>query len=429
MTLHLPRPRIFLFLLLAAAVAAPMTLALGEAGMACPEDAVRGMADARSPLARGEDPMAALPGRLVTIGGRGRRAAYLHTGSPKAVLRHVAAGEGSGVAYVEDRAGPDVITIVTAAGLKRLAPGGEVTHPAWSSRGELAYAVDLARIEVLDPAGEARALAPPPGAVGVFSPVFLAPGVLLSVVQEDVPGVGSHDDTLDNVWRADVSSGTWQRVTAFTGDADRWSIVRTPVVDDTGIVRFVRERGHAQTSKPSAFELWRTDGFAAEKVRDLPGEMFLAAVDGDRLLWNVDSGGEWRLFLETPEGMRGLGCGSVMVDPRAAADPDHRGEELDGSSSGTAAALSTWTPEPMGVVVGDFTSREQAEIVAASVPESWVIDSAAAPSAVAPGVYAVAVAVPPDADLERALDDFRSAHPELAERSWIASLMSGGEER
>jgi hypothetical protein len=327
------------------------------------------------------------------------------------------------VAYVEDRAGPDAVTMVTPKEVATFTPGGEVTHPAWSEEGDLAYVVDLERVEVRSPGAPVRPMDRPAGSLAVFSPVFTGPGTLVALVQQEVPGASTHDDTLNNLWRLDLNTGSWLRLTSFTATPDRWTVLRTPVVDQAGRVLFVREQGLAVATEDPTYELWSLDASGPKKVRDLPDEMFLAGARGDGLLWNAFADGEWRLFLEGPEGMRSLGCGAVMVDPRTTTDPDHAGEEDDMEAAPPPEELLPIDAE-MGLVIGDFATLAQAQQVAADLAlvGGEVVDHARAPSAVMPGVYAVGVPLGDAADLEAALSDFRSRYPEYAEKTWLASL-------
>ncbi|HEX9891306.1 MAG TPA: hypothetical protein VGB28_04535 [Actinomycetota bacterium] len=418
--------RIALPLTLAAAVAVAVALSAVGTSVACARDAVAGVAGGGSPLSKGKDPVALVGQTLVTIGPDGTRAAYVHGEALGGILRHVSARPGSGVAYVEDRRGSDGLTLVTSKDSQTVVPGGEITHPAWSSEGDLAYAVDLERLEVRTPGAPVRTIDRPEGAVGVFSPVFTTPETIVAVVQEAIPGVTTHDDTLNNLWSHDLTTGEWARLTAFSADAHRWSVVRTPVAQDTGQILFVREVGQAISSEPPSYELWALRETGAEKVRELPGEMFLAAAGGDGLLWNVFSEGEWRLFLEGPEGTRSIGCGAVMVDPRTSVDPDHEDQEEAGKGLPSAEEVLPADGE-MGIVIGDFETRAEAAEVAATLGlvGGRVVEHEEAPSAVMPDVFAVAIPLPGVLDLEQALDDFRDRYPEYATKTWLVSLAGG----
>lgn len=420
--------RIALPLTLAAAVAVAVALSAVGTSVACTRDAVAGVAGEGSPLSKGTDPVAVVGQTLVTIGPGGSRAAYVHGEALAGVLRHASSRPGSGVAYVEDRRGPDALTMITAKERSTVVPGGEISHPAWSSEGDLAYAVDMERLEIRTPGAPVRSIDRPEGSLGLFSPVFLGPEELVTVVQETIPGAATHDDTLNNLWSHDLENGEWARLTSFTADADAWSVVRTPVVQDTGEVLFVRQAGKAISTEPPIYELWTLGEEGAERVRELPSEMFLAAAGGDGLLWNVFAEGEWRLFLEGPEGTRSLGCGAVMVDPRTTADPDHAEEDEGGKGVPPPDEILPGDGE-MGFAIGDFATRAEAQEVAAalSLVGGTVIEHEEAPAAVMPGVFAVAVPLPGVLDLEEALDDFRQRYPEYATKTWVVSLAGGQE--
>jgi hypothetical protein len=79
----------------------------------------------------------------------------------------------------------------------------------------------------------------------------------------------------------------------------------------------------------------------------------------------------------------------------------------------------------LAVLVGDFPTQEAASAVAAELGFE-VIDHTAAPGAVAPDAWAAVTRLGPDVDPETALAEFRSGHPEYAERSYIVSLAGGG---
>jgi hypothetical protein len=369
---------------------------------------------------------------VVMVTAQGERRSF-RTPGPPGILRHAASRQGIGTAYVNDVAGPDVLVVMRPTGVRLIHGRGELTHPAWSPDGDLAWSVDLSAIEMWSPdTGERRLLPPPPGASGIFSPVFTAPGEMVAIVQETVGD--THDDALNDLWRYDLEAGAWSRLTRFGADLDRWSVLRTPVVTPAGTLLFVRIAGRASATEPPSFELWGLREESPSKVRDLPGEMYLAGLLGGRLIWNVldRATGDWRLVSEGPEGPKDLGCGAVSVDPVAEPDPDllqaedaPEGPVEPGSGAGPPSG------EPglgLALLIGDFASTEQARALAAGlrIAEALVVDHPAAPAAVRPGAWAVVVPIPQTSLPEQALAGFRARHPELADRTWIVPFEQMG---
>ena len=82
----------------------------------------------------------------------------------------------------------------------------------------------------------------------------------------------------------------------------------------------------------------------------------------------------------------------------------------------------------MGILVGDFQDRDQAEAAAsriaavfgATAPVS-VVDAASAPDAIRPGVFGALLRLESGIDVMRALNDFRTQLPEFARTSWVVS--------
>jgi hypothetical protein len=370
---------------------------------------------------------AAVHGRdLVLVDGRGRTRRFrLDAGGD--VLRHAASRPGSGTAYVSDARGADTVVLVGEDGTDRIRAAGEATHPAVGPGGAVAWAEDLARLRLRSPGGRVRTLAAPRRSRAVFSPIFLRSGRLAAVVEERAGH--AHDTGLDNMFRVNAATGRWERLTAFRADADRWSAIRTPVVGRDGTVWFVRVTGRASATRRPAFELWRLDAGGAALVRSLPGEAYLAgAVDG-KLLWNVydREASAWRLLRGSPGRAELLGCGAAMVEPRSVRDPD-----LAASTPGILEDEVSAVPAPedgaLGIVVGDFDTREAAEVVVERIGASArAVGHGGAPAAVGPDRFAAAVPLQADVDVVEALDEFRLDHPEYADRSWIAVLRMPGE--
>lgn len=374
---------------------------------------------ASSDLANGEGTIAIAERELVVIGPQSQGCMYQRTASRSQLLRHVAVGHGTGTAYVEDRQGEDTLVVFTEDGSQRIAATGEATQPAWSSDGRLAWAEDFTSLKVWSPsARSARTIALPRTAVGVFSPVF-ARGRLAAVAQEPVGGqqVLTEDDTLNNLYA--YRGGDWTRVTNFRVGPNEWSAIRTPVATDNGDILFVRVHGNYLETELPDFELWMTSGNHSRKLRDLPGEMFLAGIRNGHLMWNVYSHacGNWELLVEDPsEGLRHLGCGAVLVDPVNITDADLEVEEHAAPADSDAATASV----DVGVVVGDFEMRAEAREVSKAIPGSRVITSKDAPAAVRPGAYAVAKV--PTGEPQELLTQVKRLVPHLRSMVFLAPL-------
>ncbi|MGH2740335.1 MAG: hypothetical protein ACRDH6_07650 [Actinomycetota bacterium] len=337
---------------------------------------------------------------------------------------------------MNDLKGADSLVVVRPEGVTQIAEPGEVTHPAFGPNGELAWALDMRSVRLLSTGTSSPETIPAPeGASAIFSPVLTASGEILAVVKEQVEGDLGHDDLLNNLYSYDGTLGLWTRLTSFGSDASRWSLVRTPIVDEDGSILFVRIEGLRTGEEPVRYELWRLADDAATKVTDLPGEMFLADVRSGVRIWNVENPetGEWHLAAEGAEGLEDLGCGAVAVDPRTGLDPD-----LLEAERGPRNALpqpghdeSGPTDVDLAVLLGHFGTRQEAVAVARLVElnsSSTVVNHEAAPAAVAPGDWAVVWRLQPGADAQHELARHRAEFPGYADRMWIVVLGSSWKE-
>jgi hypothetical protein len=408
---------------------------------------------------------------LVVVGGEGRRDAFVQRADDVGVLRHVTSRPGSGTAFVVDRPGPDVVVMVTDRAQVRLTQPTEAANPSWSSDGRLIWSLG-SRLRLWSPdTSSTFDIAPPPSAIGVFSPVFATDDVIVSVVAEPEPGfTRTEDEGLDNLWRYDLRTHRWSRVTAFHATGERWVAVRTPIVRDDGSLEFVLVRGLASATRMPAFELWRVPaGGVPSMARELPREMYLAGSLDGRRIWNVydDASGEWRLYAEaSTTRLVDLGCGAALVDPRSVTDPDLTPRRSDSAPITPPSPTSTPTPTPTpvltpsstpvltpsstpvptptasptiapeptdsyiaGILVGDFASLEAADMVVQNIHASFgettpveVVNSTTSPNVVRPGVWAVVMLLPDDVEPLAALDDFRSRLPEYRDWSWVVSV-------
>jgi hypothetical protein len=378
----------------------------------------------------------AVNGRLATIGGG--EAVQTYTPPVAAgrgdVVRHVASTAGLGTAYVLDRRGNDVVVIETPEGTVELPQPGEATHPAWSARGDLVWSLGSSlRLRSHADASVSEITAPRAGVL-LFSPVFATPSRVVAVVSAAPTRAVPEDDALDNLWSYDLGVRRWSALTTFRAGADHWSVIRTPVVVGPGLVEFVRVAGSASATVNPSFSLWRSRGGSVAEVRSLPGERYLASSDGTTRVWNVPDArsGGWRLLREDGRGRTmDLGCGAVMVDPRDRPDPDRGPARADvpPAPSPTSPTPATGGDDPeIAILVGDFSFREAAQSAVDQIATEYgagatveVVDSFTAAGAVQPGVWAAILRLPPDADPQHALADFRQRLPAYADRSWVVT--------
>ncbi len=199
------------------------------------------------------------------------------------VIRHVGARPGKGTAFVLDRRGADQVVVVTPARTIRLEQPGEAAHPSWSADGRLVWSLG-SRLRVWSAGAASYDIAPPTGALDVFSPVFVGTDAIVAVVAEPEAGVTrSEDEGVDNLWRYDIAARRWHRLTSFQARGDRWVGVRTPIARSDGSVEFVRVSGVGSRTGMPSFSLFRlTADRRTIEVRDLPREMYLAGILGGR---------------------------------------------------------------------------------------------------------------------------------------------------
>ncbi len=391
--------------------------------------------DATTGLKAGVGLWAIAGGRLVSVGeGRSTMPPVggARVGGEAGTIKHIAASKGSGTAYVLDRRGGDEVIVITATGTQRIPQAFEVSHPAWSPNGDLAWSVGTS-IAVLDHAtGEISSLSPPSDGVTVFSPIFLSADRLATVVSTRPTDLVPEGERLGNLWVTRLGSDRWRRLTTFEADDDRWVTVRTPIARGNGI-DFVRVAGWGSSTGSPRFELWRYERGRARRVSRLREERYLAGVSGERLVWNVPEPREGRQMLAVggPGGLRTIGCGAVMVDPLDAVDPDRQpGRGTFVPSRGhwpDLEASRQHDAEEVAVIVGDFATFAEAETVAGTIGQAFpgsqveVVDSSSAPLAIRPGVFGALLHLAPDADPTAAIAHFRDLVPEYAANSWIVT--------
>ncbi|MGH2701768.1 MAG: hypothetical protein ACRDJT_01335 [Actinomycetota bacterium] len=339
------------------------------------------------------------------------------------IIRHVVERPGVGTAFVADHAGPDDLSVEIDGVTRTVPTEGEVTNPAISESGTVAWAEDQARIKVWDPrTDEVTTLNRPDSTTAIFSPAFVTNDTIASVGQQPVPGVPGEDDGLNNLFEVNLDEGAWEPLTSFSGTLTDWTAVRTPVVSPDGDVLFIRVRGDSQATAQPGFELWTTSGEATRRLTKLPGEMYLAGFSGNTLMWNAPSKAceDWGLYEATPDGLEQIGCGAVLADPLGTVDPDLEHEEhVD------FAAPSAQAEGDLGVIVGDFASQDlaaEAESRMRDVPGQRVVSHDSLPHAVAPGAWVVFRPVPQGMSPDHVLDDVRHEVPAYAEMTFVVPM-------
>ncbi len=382
---------------------------------------------------------------LLALGDRGILAAIDEGGSttvgaPTVVglARHASSSRSFGTVFVDDRDGGDALVTVGVGPPLVLPQQGDVFHPAWSPIGDLAWSTGTT-LGVRDRStGRTTTLLGPPGAVSVSYPIFLGPTRLVASVEERVEGLSSEFEGLNNLWEVELRSGRWTKLTSFTATADRFSVIRTPIVGKGGDVLFVRVHGVATRTRLPSFELWKLSGGAASLVRELGREMYIAGQMDGEIVWNVeDARGRWHLLMGEPSGrLRDLGCGRVSVDPLTRSDPDLAPTGVTGGKteppppsptiSGTIPP-ATGLEAGLGILVGDFATREAAAMAVEVIgkrfgTEPTIIDASTQPTLIRPGVYAVVVPLVEGADLESELQRFRDLLPQTSTTSWIVAI-------
>ena len=136
-------------------------------------------------------------------------------------------------------------------------------------------------------------------------------------------------------------------------------------------LRFVRVAVAASSTGEPRFELWRSKRDGTQRVRALPGERYLAGVAARSSSGTCPDPAHGRSTAERrARSKRTIGCGAVMADPPDAVDPDRRaGRGANAPPRAQWPELDVPTvdhAEEVAVIVGDFATTAEAEIVAAS---------------------------------------------------------------
>jgi len=348
----------------------------------------------------------------------------------RGVVRHVSSRPGVGTAYVRDRKGGDLVVSVTGRGIRRYPTRGEALQPSLSAGGDVVWA-ERSGLRLVEAGARApRPIAGPvPGGM-TFSPLFVSPSTIVVAAAAPPTTAVPEGEYLSNLWRYDLRSTRWLRVTHFAGGADRWTIVRTPFLAPDGSIQFVRMSGRASVDRAPRYELWRLGGNVARRLRVLPGEMYLAGFDGYARLWNIREGatGAWLIRRERADGsLEDAGCGAVMVDPLDRTDPDVRSGARRAATSPIDATSLPDASAGDAILVGDFSSVAAADEASATIRGAFgstpsIVDARTQPTVVRPGVWAVLIPIAPGADAEAELARFRAALPAFTGWSWIVSV-------
>ncbi len=348
----------------------------------------------------------------------------------RGVVRHISSRPGIGTAYVRDRKGGDLVVSVTGRGVRRYSTHGEALQPSLSAHGDVVWA-ERSGLRLVEAGARApRPIAGPVPRGVTFSPLFVSATTIVTPVAAAPTTAVPEDEYLSNLWRYDVRSTRWVRLTHFRGGADRWTLVRTPFLAPDGSIQFVRMSGRASVDRAPRFELWRLARGAARRMRVLPGEMYLAGFDGYARLWNLREGatGAWLIRRERADGsLEDAGCGAVMVDPLDRPDPDVRSGARRAATSPLDATTLPDSSAGDEILVGDFSSVAAADDASASIRAAFgstpsIVDARTQPTVVRPGVWAVLVPITPGADAEAELARFRATVPAFAGWSWIVSV-------
>ena len=232
---------------------------------------------------------------------------------------------------------------------------------------------------------------------------------------------------MNNLFEIGLDEGAWRPLTSFVGTSRDWTALRTPVTTSNGEVLFVRVHGDSQATTEPVFELWTTSGGGAHRQAELPGEMYLAGLSGDTLMWNALSKtcDDWGLFEGTPDGLEQVGCGAVLADPLGAVDPDLQNEQSADFNSPPADLNAQPDRGDLAVIVGDFPSKKQAAEVEARLSRASgqrVVTHVSLPHVVAPGAWVVVRPVPSGMSADDALNDIRHELPAFAEMSFVVSV-------
>jgi hypothetical protein len=355
------------------------------------------------------------------------------------VVRHVTSVPGVGLTFALDRRGGDLVIATIGRRTVSIPQRSDVMHPTLSSSGALAWSVGSAIRIKGSSASPIREISVPFAGSRTFAPFYVGTHELGAVLAAPPDARSIEGSTRDNLYRVDLRSGRWRPITAFRATGDHWVAIRTPVAKPAGGVEFVRVTADASETAEPRFELWEvTTAGQVRRIEVLDREMYLAGrnEDGQRL-WNLPAAkaGASKIMRELKTGrLVQVGCGSVLTDPLDVADPDRQGGagvRVPPRSSwpdlaDAPAAGAELVPE-VAIIVGDYVDRGAAEIAAAAIRSAYptstveVVDNAATPLAIMPGVWGALLRLPIDADPTQALAEFRAKLPAYQATSWVVT--------
>ena len=244
-----------------------------------------------------------------------------------------ASADGATIATVVDARGPDRLQLSTDGGASwtTVAEGRDLAYPAVSPSGaRVAWTAGGALTLAAAADGWKPTAAAATGVAGrthAQYPRFVDDDRLVLTLDVPVAGVPEDMAGLADVWRHDLATGAWTRLTAGKADADRWSVATTPLMAADGSVRYVLMTGLGSGSDADLrTELRRVapDG-TDEAVAELPHRwgIVAAAADGSLLFNGPDERSRWQLVHATTGGERTvLGCGRAAWAPPLNHDPD-----------------------------------------------------------------------------------------------------------
>ncbi len=213
------------------------------------------------------------------------------------------------------------------------------------------------------------------------------------------------DERLNNLWRYDLPTGRWHRVTGFTAGSDRWTAIRTPIRRGDGSLEFVTISGsrigdaRAQVRplvahrrrRPRAARAPRR---AVPRRRDRRRSPLERARSPHRPFHHPPRGRRWPVDAHRVR----VGDDATRSMPSTpTAVPAAGGSRRLAVSGRTSTARRSPRRSPqieVGILVGDFQDRGQAEAAAARIAAVFgaaapvsVVDAASAPDAIRPGVF------------------------------------------
>lgn len=247
-------------------------------------------------------------------------------------LARIASSEDSKVLVaILDANGPDTL-LASSDGGSNWIPVGNFVSPtamAVSPDGSSVVVADGLQVTILSLDGtESQPVLKLPdiASLAVDDLAFVDHKTLLAVISEHVAGVSDDFASLANVWRLDLASSSWTRLTDLKADSDRWTLAHTPVADRAGTIKFVVESGLGSgTQDDITTELWVVEqGGVPQMDKTLPIGSILVGWIGNRTVINVpDDVGLWHILVLVGDAAPvDLGCVRASAAARMNGDPD-----------------------------------------------------------------------------------------------------------